>query len=945
VSTNLFQLPFDQYQRYRLVADLLTASGHPPDTVVEVGGGVESMLPAFLGGTRVVIADVETTTSSANVSYVYADARGRLPFRDGAFDAAVTIDMLEHIARETRTIAVRELRRIATGRIVIACPVASPEAITAELAVDACYRAVFGSGHRWLAEHIVHGLPGAREIEDVLTSLGGAWCRYDNGYLPEWQVLMLLHLLFDEMPGGALGVPAIRAVDALYNERLYPYSNRGPAYRAVWVHVPRGEELPSLTIASGDAAPAADRAAFDAALRAAVALLPDRERLLADVERLQRDLAAVVDDRERVIEDRSHVERLRHEASEAAAQLGAEVERLRTEVAALRTEYRRAVEDRDMLASERRAWIAECEYLQRRSRTLGDERTAFVAELERLREEAGNLRWRLGRLGPLDRLASVVAPVVRPVLAPMRGARRDATPPPAEPYGREAQLRLAGSADASAPASVRVSVVIRAEHRGAEAVACTAESVSAQTTAPIEVRDDGEVDDLAGTHVAFVLAGDRLAPNALAEVAAMLAECPDATVVYSDEDTWTPQGRRNPELKPDWDPELARSAGYLGAFACFRRDLLAGVPADLSTGELRYALTLAAAERDERLARHVPRVLCHTDPANRDRERFDPNSPAARSLLATHLHRCGDDGEVVPAAPGLRIRRPVAATTAASLIIPYRDGPDLTDRCVATLLARSGHENWELIFVDNGSTDPRAEAIVERLVRDHPGRVQVIRYPLPYNFSAMNNLAAARARGDVLVLINNDTEVLSDGWLEHLISLANRPAVGAVGALLFYPDGTIQHCGVVLGMGSWPGRPTGVAGLAMRGCRPDEVDPLLYAYDRRAGAVTAAFVAVRRDRYLAVGGLDETLRNDFNDVDLCLRLEAQGFRTLYTPHVRVTHYESITRSYRALDAREVELMFERWADRFAVDPHVSPHLDRTTMKPALALRPVPEVQP
>jgi hypothetical protein len=127
----------------------------------------------------------------------------------------------------------------------------------------------------------------------------------------------------------------------------------------------------------------------------------------------------------------------------------------------------------------------------------------------------------------------------------------------------------------------------------------------------------------------------------------------------------------------------------------------------------------------------------------------------------------------------------------------------------------------------------------------------------------------------------------------------------------------------------------------MRGCRAEEVDPLLWGYDRRAGAVTAAFVAVRRDRYLAVGGLDETLRNDFNDVDLCLKLEANGFRTLYTPHVRVTHHESVTRAYRALDPGEVEHMFARWAGRFAVDPHVSPHLDRRTLKPLLALRPVP----
>ena len=296
---------------------------------------------------------------------------------------------------------------------------------------------------------------------------------------------------------------------------------------------------------------------------------------------------------------------------------------------------------------------------------------------------------------------------------------------------------------------------------------------------------------------------------------------------------------------------------------------------------------------------------------------------------------------MIPAGPGFRIARPLDPDTRATIVIPYRDGPDLTARCVRSLLAHNRHPSWEIVFVDNRSTDPRAEEVVTGLIATYPDRVRLLRYPLPYNFSAMNNLAAREARGEVLVLLNNDTEILTDDWLEHLISLANRSATGAVGVLLLFPDGRIQHCGIVLGMGSWPGRAHGVAGLVLRGCKPEEADPLLYAYDRRiaaGGRDLSPCLAVRRDRYLAVGGLDETLRNDFNDVDLCLKLESRGLRTLYTPHVRVMHHESVTRSYRALDAREVELMFERWSDRLVVDPHVSPPLARTTLHPPLALR-------
>jgi GT2 family glycosyltransferase len=941
VAGELTELPFDQYQRYRLVADLLAARpAGPPAHVLEVGGGVESRLADFLPGARVVIADVELGAPSSPVAYVAADARARLPFTDASFDAAVSIDMLEHLAPETRPTVVAELRRVATGPVVVACPVASTEAVAAELAIATCYRAVFGTEHRWLAEHLANGLPAPEDIDALVDGLGGAWRRYDNGYLPEWQALMLVHLLFDEMPGGALAVREVRTLDALYNSKLYAFANRAPAYRAAWVHVPSHTELPAFEGRAAAAAPGADRAAFEAAFRAACTLLPGRERLLADVERLQKNLAATVEDRAKVVADRDLVERLRYEARAEAAALRTRYDAMAARAAALDSEYRVAIEDRDRLAVAEHAWEAESAYLQRRCRALTAERDWLAGEREALRVQIAELRWRLGRLWPLDRVADAIAPVVRPVVAPLRRPKARPAPPPPEPYGPDVQARLTASRNGSGPASVPVTIVVRDEGVVSDAVERTRRSIAAQTARPAEIRDDVPPAP-GGTHVIFLLAGDRLASNALAEIGTVLEAYPSATVIYADEDEWTPDGgRSNPELKPDWDPELARSAGYLGSLACFRADLLARVPRGLSTADLRYALGLAVAEEDESLARHVPRILCHADPANRARQRFDPASATTRALLAAHLDRVGDPGDVLPAPPGLRIRRPVDPATRASIIIPYRDGPDLTARCLETLLARNRHPSWEIIFVDNGSVDPRAEAIVQGLVAAHPGRVQVIRYPLPYNFSAMNNVAAARATGDILVLVNNDTEVLTDDWLEHLISLASRPAAGAVGALLFFPDGTIQHCGIVLGMGSWPGRSTGVAGQVMRGCRAEEVDPLLWAYDRRAGAVTAAFVAVRRDRYLAVGGLDETLRNDFNDVDLCLKLEARGFRTLYTPHVRVTHHESVTRAYRALDPGEVEQMFDRWADRFAVDPHVSPHLDRTTLKPALALRPV-----
>jgi GT2 family glycosyltransferase len=223
--------------------------------------------------------------------------------------------------------------------------------------------------------------------------------------------------------------------------------------------------------------------------------------------------------------------------------------------------------------------------------------------------------------------------------------------------------------------------------------------------------------------------------------------------------------------------------------------------------------------------------------------------------------------------------------------------------------------------------------LLDRLRAADPERIRVLRYPSTFNFSAINNFAAREARGEVLILLNNDTEVLTDGWLTTLIGLATRPRAGAVGALMLFPDGRIQHCGIALGMGSWPGRIHGIAGLLFSGARPEDVPSLLHAFDRRSGAVTAACLAVRRDRYLGVGGMDEKLHTEFNDVDLCLKLAARGFPTLFTPHVRILHHESASRVGRPIDPREVELMYDRWGDRLAYDPFVSPHIDPAGPRP------------
>jgi len=227
------------------------------------------------------------------------------------------------------------------------------------------------------------------------------------------------------------------------------------------------------------------------------------------------------------------------------------------------------------------------------------------------------------------------------------------------------------------------------------------------------------------------------------------------------------------------------------------------------------------------------------------------------------------------------------------VIVAFRDRPQLLDRCVRSVLARSTYERLRLRLVDNGSTDSRLAPLIEQFTRD--SRVSVEADSGPFNFSALMNRAAARAKGDLLLFLNNDTQVITPGWIEELLQEALRPEVGAVAPLLLYPDGRVQHAGVALGIHGWAGHP-------FAGLRPDDRTPFGAASDgtRNWLAVSAACMMVERRKFLEVEGFDEAFAVGGGDVDLCLRLTAAGYRSLCVPHARLLHDESASRDPAAV---------------------------------------------
>jgi GT2 family glycosyltransferase len=328
---------------------------------------------------------------------------------------------------------------------------------------------------------------------------------------------------------------------------------------------------------------------------------------------------------------------------------------------------------------------------------------------------------------------------------------------------------------------------------------------------------------------------------------------------------------------------------------------------------------------------HIPRVLYHWraiegSTAHRSSEKNYAHV-AAKKAIDAHFERQGISAEIAPIMDtgNWRVRYHLPEPEpSVSIIVPTRNGGETLRRCLDSIRERTDYSNYEIVIVNNQSDEQVTIDLLEQESRrEHR---QVIFFDEPFNFSRLNNVAALQSTGEVLLFLNDDTEVITAGWLRELVSLAIQPGVGAVGAMLYYPDNRIQHAGVVLGIG-------GVAGHAYprkpRGHPGDKCRALLV---QEMSAVTAACLAVKRDRFDDISGFDESLAVAFNDIDLCLRLSQKGYHNIWTPNAELYHYESLTRgldtdpSKRRRFEGECDAMRERWGDMLLNDPYYHPAL-------------------
>lgn len=457
---------------------------------------------------------------------------------------------------------------------------------------------------------------------------------------------------------------------------------------------------------------------------------------------------------------------------------------------------------------------------------------------------------------------------------------------------------------------------------------CENGHISAATNSALEM--------VTGEFVSFLDHDDELAPHALYMIVVALNKKSNLDLIYSDEDKIGLTGKRfDPYFKPDWNPDLLLGQNYINHLTACRTSIarnLGGLRIGIE-GSQDWDFILRVAEHtDSDNIFHIPHILYHWRAASGstalgvEQKRYAAD--AAKKALTEYWQRqsrevrieeLGKSGHYRTIFP-LPNELPVV-----SIIVPTQNRLDLLRKCLDGLFNHTDYSAKEIIVVDNRSDDPATLAYLEELVSE--SRIRLLKYDAPFNFSAINNIAVTQVEGELICLLNNDIEPVSPDWLKEMVTHALRPEIGVVGAMLYYPDDTIQHAGVLLGVNGTAGHlyqhlPRRSAGQKNRALLVQNLS-----------AVTAACMLVRREVWEEVGGMDEiNFEVEFNDIDFCLNVQKRGYRNLWTPYAELYHHESASRGYNdtlkklARHIKETAVLRARWGGILDNDPAWNPNL-------------------
>ena len=441
------------------------------------------------------------------------------------------------------------------------------------------------------------------------------------------------------------------------------------------------------------------------------------------------------------------------------------------------------------------------------------------------------------------------------------------------------------------------------------------------------------LDITTGEFIGLLDHDDLLEENALYEIVSCLNKKKETDVLYTDEDKVTTDLDEyfSPNFKPDFNLDMLRANNYICHFFVAKKELIkkvGGFRAEYN-GAQDYDLILRCTEQAQNVA-HIAKILYHWR-VHKESTADNPLSKmyayeAGKKAIEGHLARCHTDGEVLQTdnLGFYRVKYPVKGKPLVSILIPNKDQVDTLDKCLRSIEERTDYDNYEIIIIENNSTEQKTFDYYNQICND---KIRVVYWKKEFNYSAINNFGVDQAKGEYLLLLNNDMEVISRDWMSELLGHCQRPEVGAVGARLYYPDDTVQHAGIIIGIG-------GVAGSVFVGMKRGYTGYMhRAAIQQDLSAVTAACMMIKRSVFEEAGRLEEQLKVAFNDVDLCLKIRKNGYLIVYDPYVELYHYESKTRGAEDTKEKvrrfqsEIEYMRCHWIDILKNgDPAYNPNL-------------------
>lgn len=971
---------FDQYQRYKHIEEIINlVRKNEKFTILEVGANEHKNLQKFLPTDEITYLDIEVPKHLINDSqYIQADATNMPEILDGTFDFVIALDVFEHIPPLLRGNFVKELHRVSKKGVVIAAPFNSKEVEAAEVRANNYFKQLYGSGFRWLEEHRENGLPEIEETINFYSNNSFKFITFEHGSLDIWEKMIDLHFLF----ANKNQFHDLRfLIDDYYNQQIYEIDYGTQNYRTFFVTMEDIEELNIIKLAIDNRI---SKSHEDPSKKQHLNWLEDQlknvytvkkneemtvvqNKLINQQTALQNELESFKPLKDQltlleiqnskimdILENHSQlfktfnndtINRL-EEQNKKIEQLAIENKEFKHQLE-LKDNHIENIETLNNAMKSTRGWKI-LESLRRLKLLVLRNRKAIIpkvvnkvkneglkstiqtieAKLQNELKEVTYDEWYRNNQVTNEEVLFIKEEIKRFNKKPLISVVVPTYNTP---------INLLDEVIESLQSQI---------YENWELCICDDQSPNKEVWERLQyhanldkrikiVRSTDNLHIAGATNLAITLAtgeyvgfldhDDILTIDALYEVVNRINET-NADLIYSDEDKLEMDGTySDPFFKPDWSPDYLLSTNYICHFAVYKKsigDRLGWINRGYD-GAQDYDFVLRFTEQAKSIE-HIPKILYHWRKIpGSTAESFGSKSYAqiaGKNAVTAALARRNIDGYVEEnIIPGHYIvRRKIEKEPKVTIIIPTKDKIDLLSVCIASVLEKTTYSNYEIIVINNRSEE---EATFEYFnhMKDH---IMVLDFNEEFNYSKMNNFAVENSTGEFLLFLNNDTEVIEPNWLTSMVEHGLRKDVGVVGAKLLYTNNTIQHAGVILGVG-------GVANHAFLNLSRESHGYFGMLRDiRNCSAVTAACLLVRRDVFNEVNGFNEKdLKVAFNDVDLCLKIRDKSYLCIWTPQALLYHHESATRT-RDVDLSEVDYMKNNWAQELKNDPYYNKNFDR-----------------